>query len=74
MADEALCCRGVDLDYDRRHVPAVANYVEDWGLVSKYGLLGINRIVLRHGYLPPDPFLRDRLYGTTWTMVVSEPI
>lgn len=34
MADETVCGRSVDSDYDGCHVPAVAGQIEDWGLVS----------------------------------------
>lgn len=72
MADETLRSRGADIDHDDCDVSTLASQVTDWGMVSQYGLSGTNRLVLRNGHLPTDTLLRDGLYGTTWTMAISE--
>lgn len=74
MADEVVCGRGVDIDYDRCDVSSVAGEAEDWSLVSQYGFPWINWSFLRNGYIPPDTILCDCLYGTARTMAVSEPV
>lgn len=74
MADEVVCGRGVDIDYDGCDVSSVAGKAEGWSLVSQYGFRWINWSVLRNGHLPPDTILCDCLYGTARTMAVSEPI
>ena len=72
MADETICARSVNTDYDCCNVSAVAGYVENWGLVSEYGFPWAHWLVLRNGHLPPDTVLCDCVYGTPGAMVVSE--
>ena len=45
--------------YHGRDVPALANPAADRSVVPQYGIPGAHRPVLRHGYLPPHPILRD---------------
>lgn len=72
MADKIVCWRCADFDNDGGNVPALAYYIENWGVVSFDGVFGIDRSILRHGYCSIDTFLCDCLYGTTWTLVVSK--
>ena len=74
MADKTICARSVDPDHDRRNVPAVAGYVENWGLVSEHGFPRAHWLVLRNGHLPLDIVLRDCVCGTPGAMAVSEPV
>ena len=72
MADEVVCGGRTNIDNDGSDVPALACYVEDRGMVSKHGFLGLDRTFLRYGYLPLNSLLRNGLHGTTWSMALSE--
>ena len=72
MENEIVCWWRIALDHDRRDVSALAGHIEDRGVVSKYGFLGIDRAVLRYGTCATDTLLHDRLHGTAWALAISE--
>lgn len=55
-------------------VPAVACDFKDRSLVSEYGSIGSNRIVLCDGDMQVDLILRNCLHGTAGAVAVPESV
>ena len=74
MEDQIIRRGSVVTDHDRRHVPALAGHTEDRGMVPQHGVLGSDRVILRHGHLPAYIVLRHRFHSATRPMAVSKPV
>ena len=74
METEALCRRCFDLDPCCSYVSTLAYDAKDRCLVSQHGSVGLDRSVLRHGYIQVDSVLRHGVYNPSRIMAVPKSL
>lgn len=74
VAHEVVCGGRPGAHYDGYYVSAVAGEAADWSVVSEYGDVRLDWVVLCHGDSAVDFVLCDGFRGAAGVVVVSESI